>query len=306
MWRRTLPPHGRTHFPLATSFSRHTVAREGGRKRRDPEARTRARGNETGNRSHESVDGDVASIVSVERTERPIFLIRGQKTVRNHDRQIVAIVDTIQLLMPPPKTRPKTPSTSAGPGETGRGPTLPRSVPPPYAFVRTLAFGSRVTGHRPRSSRNASTLPRGVPPQRSRAETRRTKGRKSGTKEGRNAECRLPPASCLLPLLRSHLRPPVGWAFSPCGQDPNATAPENAQKIKTRVDPRGLPRTEDRGPRTDCRTRTTHDESCRVGSQPTRHSVPLWRIANSFRTPSTRSLARIPASEAPLLRSRPP
>jgi len=32
-----------------------------------------------------------------------------QKTVQNHDKQIVAIVDTIQLLMPPPQEPPKEP-----------------------------------------------------------------------------------------------------------------------------------------------------------------------------------------------------
>jgi hypothetical protein len=34
---------------------------------------------------------------------------RLQKTVQNHDKQIVAIVDTIQLLMPPPQEPPKEP-----------------------------------------------------------------------------------------------------------------------------------------------------------------------------------------------------
>ncbi|MEN6338329.1 MAG: ORF6N domain-containing protein [Phycisphaerales bacterium] len=34
---------------------------------------------------------------------------RLQKTVQNHDKQIVAIVDTIQLLMPPPQDPPKEP-----------------------------------------------------------------------------------------------------------------------------------------------------------------------------------------------------
>ncbi len=34
---------------------------------------------------------------------------RLQKTVQNHDKQIVAIVDTIQLLMPPPEELPKEP-----------------------------------------------------------------------------------------------------------------------------------------------------------------------------------------------------
>jgi hypothetical protein len=34
---------------------------------------------------------------------------RLQKTVQNHDKQIVAIVDTIQLLMPQPQEPPKEP-----------------------------------------------------------------------------------------------------------------------------------------------------------------------------------------------------
>lgn len=34
---------------------------------------------------------------------------RLQKTVQDHDKQIVAIVDTIQLLMPPPEEPPKEP-----------------------------------------------------------------------------------------------------------------------------------------------------------------------------------------------------
>lgn len=69
-----------------------------------------ARDNETGNRSKESSDTDAASIVSIERTERLILLIRGQKVILDSDLAAVYAVDTRTLVQAVKRNRVRFPA----------------------------------------------------------------------------------------------------------------------------------------------------------------------------------------------------
>jgi len=69
-----------------------------------------ARSNETENKSHGCADTDVPSIVSVERTERLILLIRGQKVILDSDLAAVYAVDTRVLVQAVKRNRVRFPA----------------------------------------------------------------------------------------------------------------------------------------------------------------------------------------------------